>query len=318
MVASIQHDTKDAKGNKLFDINELDWFARNAYNLGLKHLEVWDVSNTIQILTACTAIMSHFPADISSDTAADLALKTLFNNFIVASALLSRARSQDDVAHQLQDYLLMRKHVAAFDASLPSQLPALVEPASADMLAKLAALLTFDFEAATALKTYDELGSIVRKCAGCKCASSLQAMADCLLRSAGVPVQTIYSTLRTIINALAALDAIDAPRLSRYMRCLFQVTLPFEDALALGLAREYAELTAEAATNKVPLPAEETEWLAATAFNHAVDCYYGKRDEECKAWACRAFELAHLLPYGGQLEEVLHERFMGLRFDVQE
>ncbi len=47
VVASIQRDLKDAKGNKLFDINELDWFARNTYNLGLKHLEAWDVSHTI-------------------------------------------------------------------------------------------------------------------------------------------------------------------------------------------------------------------------------------------------------------------------------
>lgn len=262
--------------------------------------------------------MSHFPTDISSDTAADLAFKTLFNNFIVSSALLARARSQDSVEDQLQDYLLMRKHVAAFDASLPSQLPALVEPASADMLAKLAALLTFDFEAAVALKCYDELGSIVRKCADCKSASCLQAMADCLLRSACVPVQMMYSTLRTIINALSALDAIDAPKLSRYMRCLFQVTLPFDDALALGLAQEYVDLIAEAARNKVPLPTEETEWLAATAFNHAVDCYYGRRDEDCRTWAVRAFQLAHLLPDGGRLEEVLHERYMGLRFDVQQ
>jgi hypothetical protein len=263
--------------------------------------------------------MSHFPTDISSDVAADLALKTLFNNFIVSSGLLARARSQDKVEDQLQDYLLMRKHIAAFDASLPSQLPVLVEPAGADMLAKLAALLTFDFEGALALKTYDDLGPIVRKCADCKSAVPLQAMADCLLRSSSsVPVQTTYSVLRTIINALSALDAIDAPKLSRYMRCLFQVTLPFDDSLALGLTAEYVDLIREAGRNRVPLPEEETEWLAATAFNHAVDCYYAKRDEECRKWAFRAFELAHLLPDGGRLEEVLHERFLGLRFEVQQ
>ncbi len=74
---------------------------------------------------------------------------------------------------------------------------------------------------------------------------------------------------------------------------------------------------AETARNRVPMPREETEWLATTAFNHAVDCYFAKQDEVCKKWAFKAFELAHLVADGGRLEEVLHERFMRLRFDVK-
>lgn len=101
------------------------------------------------------------------------------------------------------------------------------------------------------------------------------------------------------------------------MRCLFQVTLPFEDDLALGLADEYVEIITEATRNNVPLPPEETEWLATTAFNHAVDFYFAKQDELCKKWAFKAFDLAHLCGDGGVLEEMLHERFMRLKFDVE-
>lgn len=188
VVSSVQREQREARGNKLFDINELDWFARNAYNLGLKHLEVWDVSHTIQLLTACTAIMKMFPADVSSELSADVSLKTLFNNFIISSALLARARSQDNVEDQLQDYLLMRKHIASFDKDLPSQLPFLVGQARDDMMSKLAALFTFDFEGAVSLKDWDGLGEIIRKTANCKSVVALQAMADCLLRS-DAPVQ---------------------------------------------------------------------------------------------------------------------------------
>ncbi|OIW27318.1 SPO22-domain-containing protein [Coniochaeta ligniaria NRRL 30616] len=317
VVLNIERDPKDAKGNKLFDINELDWFARNTYNLGLKNLEAWDVSHTIQILTACTKIMSHFPADISSEIAADIALKTLFNDFIVASALLARARGRDNVEDQLQDYLLMRKHIADFDANLPAQLPALVEQARADMLSKLAALLTFDFEGAVVLKSWDELGPIVLKTGDCNSVVALQAMADCLLRSPDTPTQTVYATLRAIINALSILDVLDVVKLARYMRCLFQVTLPFDGTLALGLADEYVRILTETAESRVPLPREETEWLATAAFNHAVDCYFAKQDGLCKEWAAKAFALAHLVADGGGLERVLHERFMRLRFDVK-
>lgn len=274
--------------------------------------------------------MGRFPPDISSDIAADIALKTLFNNFIVSSALLARARSRDGVEDRLQDYLLMRRHVAAFDDALPAQLPSLVEQARADMLSKLAALLAFDFEAALALKAWDDLCPIVRKAAAScgegrqSAAIALQAMADCLLRSPGSgsdpPAQTVYSALRAIIDALWDLDpALDAARLSRYMRCLFQATLPLDDGLALGLAGEYVTLLDEAGRKNIPTPPEETEWLAATAFNHAVDCYFARRDGACREWAARAFELAHLVPGDeGRLEAVLHERFLRLRFDVQQ
>lgn len=272
--------------------------------------------------------MSRFPPDISSDIAADIALKTLFNNFIVSSALLARARSRDTVEDRLQDYLLLRRHVAAFDAALPAQLPSLVEQARADMLSKLAALLAFDFEAALALKAWDDLCPIVRKAASsCErqpsAAIALQAMADCLLRSSGSsdpPAQTVYSALRAIIDALWALDrSLDAAKLARYMRCLFQATLPLDDGLALALAGEYVALLDEAGRKDVATLPEETEWLAATAFNHAVDCYFARRDGACKEWAARAFELAHLVPGDeGRLEAVLHERFSRLRFDVQQ
>lgn len=321
----IQRELKDSKGNKLFDINELDWFARNAYNLGIKHLDAWDVSSTIEILTSCNAIMSHFPPDISSDTSADIALKAVFNNFIISSALVARARAQDNIEDQLQDYLRMRKHIASFDASLPAQLPALVEACRADMLSKLACLLTFDFEGALALKSYDDLCPIVRKCADSCCSAarlSLQAMADCLLRhhQPPAPTQTVYSALRAIINSLSVLPpggggGMDHVKLSRYIRCLFQVTLPFDDALALDLTREYVDIMEGAVAQKVPPPWEETEWLAVSAFNHAVDCYWGKRDDDCRRWAFRAFEMAHLMGDGGRLEELLHGRFMELRFD---
>jgi hypothetical protein len=192
--------------------------------------------------------MRHFPPDISSEIAADLALKSLFNNFIISSALLSRARNQDNVEDQLQDYLLMRKHIAAFDKDLPAQLPALVGQARDDMLAKLGALLTFDFEGAVRLKEWDGLGEIVRKTADCSSVVSLQAMADCLLRSSSeVPVQTVYGTLRQIIDQLWTLDALDVVKLARYMRCLLQVTLPFDDGLALGLVGEYCVIIQESA-----------------------------------------------------------------------
>lgn len=203
VVSDVQRDVKDAEGNKLFDIKELDWFGRNSYNLGLQNIDNWDVSHTIRILTACIKIMSHYPSDVSSEVALDLKQRALFSNFIIATALLARARAEDNVESQLQDYLEMRRHVAAYDSELPTQLPALVEEAKNDMLQKLATLLAFDFEGAVRLKEWESLVEIIRKTAECKNVRILQGMADCLLRS-DAPVKGTAPPLPRSLPSLMA------------------------------------------------------------------------------------------------------------------
>ncbi len=168
-------------GRKLFTIDELEWFSRNAYNLALKNTAAWDLRCVVRMLTACVKIISHFPPDIGSK--ADLSLKSLFAHFVISSALVALARTQDNVEKQLKDYATMRKHVTAFDNELPEYLPQLDETSRDDLLRKHATLLAFDFEAAVALQQWEDLGSVIERTIPCKNITALQAMADSLLRA---------------------------------------------------------------------------------------------------------------------------------------
>lgn len=143
----------------------------------------------VRLLTACVNIISHFPSDVGSQV--EVSLKALFSRFIIASALISFARTQDNVKEQLEDYQLMRKHVLAFDSQVPEYLPRLDEQSREDMLRKHATLLTFDFESAVALSQWDDLGGIVQRAVPCKSAVAFQTMADSLLR-AQVPGQGMF------------------------------------------------------------------------------------------------------------------------------
>lgn len=315
VVPAIHREPRDNDGNKLFNLNELNWFARNAYNLGLGHIDTWDLSHIIRILTACTEVISQIPPDIPAQLAADLSLKVIFSNFVTASALVARARAQDKVEFQLQDYLLMRKHVAAFDKGLSAQLCVLEGQARADLLRKLAALLIYDFEGAICLKNWEELGVIVLKAVQCQRVATFQAMGDCLLRS-GAPGQVLYATMRSIINEIWALEVFDTAKLAKYMRCLFQATLPLDDDLALVLMGEYSAILEGSGNGHIPMPPEETEWLVTTAFNHAVDCYFAKQDDKCRQWALKAFDLAHWCDDGGVLKETLLKHYHTLNFEV--
>ncbi len=133
------------------------------------------------MLTACVSIIGHFPPDVGSK--ADLSLKTLFSHFVISSALVALARTQDNLEKQRQDYTTMRKHVMAFDNELPEYLPQLDEVAQEDMRRKHATLLAFDFEAAIVLQQWDDLGGIIQRAVPCKNITTLQAMADSLLRA---------------------------------------------------------------------------------------------------------------------------------------
>lgn len=108
---------------------------------------------------------------------------TMRCHFIVAAALVSMARTQDVIEEQLQQYTEMRQHIAAFDEGLEVEGEAQDEKTIKDLVEKASALFAFDFEGAVALRSWDELGEIVRKAKICRDETMFKAMGDCLLRS---------------------------------------------------------------------------------------------------------------------------------------
>lgn len=185
VIVAVRKGPKDAVGKRLFDVKELEWFCQNAYNLGVKHAGSWNLRSTVCILSVCVNLIGEFPEDIAAAMAGDLSLRSIFCHFLISSALVSLARAQDNLEAQLQDYLILRRHIAAADGEIQHRLQSrnLDEVSVRDLLAKLAQLLAFDFEAAAALKDYQELREIVLKANQCEDLESLKAMADCALRS---------------------------------------------------------------------------------------------------------------------------------------
>ncbi len=134
-------------------LDELDWFCRNAYNLGLKNMSSWSPQHLARMFRCCHAIISEYPGDIGEQASSDLTLRGMFCNFMIASALLALARSENDLEAKLQHYLEMRKHINQFDARFEEHLNTLDEASRNDIRTKLATLLVFDFEGAIHLKS---------------------------------------------------------------------------------------------------------------------------------------------------------------------
>ncbi|KAF4776472.1 hypothetical protein HER10_EVM0006458 [Colletotrichum scovillei] len=304
-VEAIQRGPTDKDGNRLFTVKELDWFCQNAYNLGLKHSDNWDVKHLIRLYNSCLTIAKHYPEDLPAEAASDLALRTMFCDFIAAAALISLARTEDNVEQQLQHYLVMRRHVVAYNAALEKQMSdGLDTRLKSDLTAKLATLMVFDFEAAIALKKTDELGFIIRTAVTCRDVNTLKAMGDIALRGK-LPGQALYSTLGVI-----------GDRLAKYIRCMFHAVLPLDAALGQRLMKQAVDVARDSRKSQHPFPAEELEWLVTVGFNQAVDAYNVRQDDECNTWADLALNLAHYADDGGVLEKTVQENRMKLKFDL--
>ncbi|KAK1544778.1 hypothetical protein CPAR01_02280 [Colletotrichum paranaense] len=282
-VEAIQRGLRDKDGNRLFTVKELDWFCQNAYNLGLKHSDSWDVKHLIRLYNSCLAIAKHYPEDLPAEAASDLAFRTMFCEFIAAAALVSLARTEDNVEQQLQHYLIMRRHVVAYNAALEKQMSdGLDTRLKSDLTAKLATLMVFDFEAAMALKKTDELGFIIR----------------------------------TAVTCRDELEKMKGDRLAKYIRCMFHAVLPLDAALGQRLMKQAVDVARDSRKSQHPFPAEELEWLVTVGFNQAVDAYNVRHDDECNTWADMALNLAHYADDGGELEKTVQENRMKLKFDL--
>ncbi|KAK9785215.1 putative Meiosis protein SPO22/ZIP4 like-domain-containing protein [Seiridium cardinale] len=309
VVTFLQSEPRDRDGSKLFTVTELNWFSKNAYNLGVKHTPDWDLRCTIRICISCVSIMQYYPNDLPNHDVGDISLRAMFCHFMIATAYIALARAEDNVEAQLQDYLNSRKHTKAFETQLEGTVQH-DDECSNDLVIKLTTLLVFDFEAAVNLKSWDELGSIARKAGIHGNLQALQAIADNLLR-AQPPVQVVYATLRAIINEIFKLESFDSEKLAKYMRCLLRITMS-DAELSSKLVEEICNMVKQAAKTQKPFPENELVWFATTTFNQAVDYNLTKDDELCQKWMGYAFSLAHYVCDGGVLEQTMQDHYTKL------
>lgn len=141
----------------------------------------------VRIFSACLGFIECYPQDISLENSADLQLMAMRCHFVMAAAIVSKARTEDRVDEALQRYVEVRQHVAIFDGlfekHFQNTLAARNARVYADLTSKLSTLFVFDFEGAICLKGWDDLGQIIRKARVCKDEKMYKAMGDCLLRS---------------------------------------------------------------------------------------------------------------------------------------
>ncbi|MCJ1397829.1 hypothetical protein MMC11_001025 [Xylographa trunciseda] len=308
--------------NRTFPLSELDWFSRNAYNMALRFCTAWNPPEVLRLVQACLKFIDLYPEDMDSSTLVDLALRRMFCDFLGASLLVMLARGEDAIEPQLQHYLDLRRHAKDFHIQFEAQIDSLQGGAKDDLHRKASTLLTFDFEAAVRLKAWDDVSQIVRDSHACGDSKLYSTIADIILASEA-PTDTMITILQEIVNIAWRIGGIDTTKLSRWIRCLFQLALTSNLKTAELLLNQVMTLAEEGDMKGLlttmfsfqEYPIEELEWLAATSFNRAVDFYCASQDDDCKRWAEMALGIANNARDGGQLHELLQTKYLGLKWE---
>lgn len=94
----------------VFDVKELQWFGKNAFNLGIQNCGSWKQDQVVRILSACSAIIAQYPSDMASSMGDELALRQCFCSFVVSAAMIADARAHDNIDRQAELYGAARDH----------------------------------------------------------------------------------------------------------------------------------------------------------------------------------------------------------------
>jgi hypothetical protein len=217
-------------------------------------------------------------------------------------------------------------------------------------------MIQFDLEALMRLENWQDLDKVLtvsgfchtkpihadslQMCLGTRHQNRLESAADLILH---IHTHiTSSSTHPTTSDLLARIPGVmekiintcwrnnkDITRLARWIRCLFQMTLDTDSVISLRCLDQASAIASKAATCHIPeaYPSEELEWLASTAFNHAVDLWFAgvedqangqeEGNEQARVWAEKALMLAGSVGGVGDgmqgLHKVLRDKWMKLK-----
>lgn len=321
---------------------ELDWFSRNAYNLSLKHCTDFHPEHLSRVLSTCITFIDLLLADESrpKDNDGSLELRCLFCHYLATSALIVLARSEDNIELSLQHYLAARKQAQAFRVQLPARLAEeqLSVGALEDLTSKHFEIVKFELEACLKLESWHAMPMLFDECFQYENERHYETLADLVLaihaelaekgKDAGSLRSKLLAVLQKIINrtwrASTSRGQHDVALLARWLRCLFQSCLPFDDTLSLHcldtavkVAQQrhaYNQSCSQAGSGST-YPTEELEWLATTSFNRAVDFYCAGDDGSCRIWAEKSLGLAKEGDAG--LYNILFKKYSALTWEKE-
>ncbi|KAH4247441.1 hypothetical protein HBI05_045310 [Parastagonospora nodorum] len=306
---------------QLFTTEEFEWFSKNSYNLSLRYCADMSPRHLVRLLHTCSEFIKILKEKNGLGSSGDLCLRLVFCEFLSACTYTTLARAEDNTQSCLQYYLEARKHSQEFRRAAAEGIDKLGGSAQADIISKHFQVVKLELEAVLKLEKWDELDDLFEQCWKYKSPDHYETLADLVLVIHSCVVQAcvdekyqrkVLSVLEKIIKLTSHQTGTDMTKLARWLRCLFSIALGYDEKISINCIELAVTVATKHHGETDRYPATELEWLATTAFNHAVDYYMQENDEACTKWAQHAFVLSQWLEDGGALRDLLMEKYASL------
>ncbi|KAI9137517.1 hypothetical protein BKA69DRAFT_1169794 [Paraphysoderma sedebokerense] len=259
----------------------MQWFLKNAWNIGLQCAKVSDDKHTSILFEMVYKFLNLMP-DGNEQTRNEMKIACFI---IVATKLkLSRAMTESEERTILWEEALeyLRQCQTFINSSSIT---------TKDELFTVQ-LIPFKFELNLKLGYYDSLADIIERASQSKNQSAfiIERLADLVIRDDKCPSSTVMLVLQDAIAAILGKPKIDYVRFGQFFRLMIIAALENDKNVAHGFFQQNLEMISRVC--REDFPQIEIQWLALTAWNCGVEYYSGKDYRNAKVWMELA--LAHL------------------------
>lgn len=316
------HNLSQYKGN-----DELIWMAKTSYNLALKYITVLDTTTVTEgLLDTCIMFTNRL---VELTNTGEVTYRLCMCHFLYTAVLVVQARATDDVEHAKAIYGSVRQHVRHCQDALSN----CTDDEKKSLSFQSAAAIRFDLEAIIALGAWEDLNAaldIAMRTITNETAD-LDTLADLVIviheQMIRASIDKTYheklpNVLQHIVNHSWRRDRSNMLKVARWIRCVFRMTLSVNTAMAMQCLEQAAAIAARVTSTARPgeqYPQTELEWLASTAFNHAVDLFCASEQQlEYRRWAEAALNLAKTAVLDKEFYEHMQRSFIRLTQAQQE
>lgn len=263
--ASDQNDAQEAEPL------ELEWVAKTSYNTALRWFDTHDPGMKLALLSVCLSLMDLISLGEDVGKRNRIVDRKMLCHYLAASVLIVQARSDDNIQSSEQHYVSILHHCSAFsvEAAKSTALP----DTSSGQSTRAAQLHRYEIEALIKLRRWDDLDDTLERCLETIDRDNLDILADLIITAHTVMIeqsvdskhqQVVPRVMQGIINQSWQREGHDLVKLSRWLRCVFRMTVSTSPATALRIVEQAAGIASKKSPLKVGHANEESCTLADT------------------------------------------------------